>query len=250
MHAMKRTLTCLVALLMTSAAHAADTVAITEFFNQPIGEQAARQWVELYNYGTTPAEMKGWRIGTNANAMHELPMYTIPPGGYAIVLGGGRNLLPIDEAKRVFETEWLNGKPDSRVLQIEQGDIHLGRGGGEITLMNRQRKVIWQLGYRGDGKDGHATVFADNRFRLVTKFGKGGDPGVVRDGNDAGITGGEFLGYEGNWIREDKQAYQSDVAGLQQGFMDLYGKDAPNGQAQPGFGSPLRGHYTTVGSKP
>lgn len=235
------------------SAQAVDTVAITEFFNQPIGEQAARQWVELYNYGTQPQDLKGWRIsgGGGISSAHPLPEYKLPPNEYVIVLCGGRNMLPIGQAKRVFEVEWLGGKNESRILQIDQGDLHLGKGGGEISLYNRGRLVVWQLFYRGDGKEGHATFYSEkNKFRLLNKFGKQGEPGVERNGNDAGITGGDFLGYEGNWVREDPTAYKSDVSGLQTGFEDLYGKDAPSGKpAEPGFGSPLRGDYIPLGKK-
>lgn len=248
---MTRTLLTLIALTSFAAPlAAADTVAITEFFNQPIGEQASRQWVELYNFGTLPAELKGWRIGATGEVggTYELPAHTIAAGDYAIVLCGGRNLVPIDQAKRVFELEWLSGKGESRVLQLEQGTMVLGRNGGAITLVNKQRRIAWQVFYGNDGKEGRATFYADNRFRLITKFGGKGEPGIVRDGNDAGIIG-EFLGYEGNWIREDKQAYESNVSGIQTGFGDIYGPEAPNGQAKPGFGSPLRGTYTRVGGK-
>lgn len=238
--------------VFTFSARAADTIAITEFFNQPLGEQASRQWIELYNFGTLPASLKGYRIGASGDVSGTFPLptdYSIAPGDFAIVLCGGRNLVPIDQAKRVFEIEWLGGKGESRVLQIDQGNIVLGRGGGAISLFNPQRKVAWQLFYGGDGKEGRATFYTENKFRLLNKFGGKGEPGINRNGNDAGITGGDFLGYEGNWIREDAQAYESNPAGIQTGFGDIYGPEGPNGQAKPGFGSPLRGHYTQVGKK-
>ncbi len=128
---------------LTTSARAADTIAITEFFNQPIGEPASRQWIELYNFGTLPASLKGYRIGSggDASATHPLPPdHTIGPGDYAIVLCGGRNLVPIDQAKRVFEIEWLSGKGESRVLQIEQGTIVLGQGAGRSRSSIRSAK--------------------------------------------------------------------------------------------------------------
>jgi hypothetical protein len=237
---------------LTASVQAADTIAITEFFNQPIGEPASRQWIELYNFGTLPASLKGYRLGSGGDVSATFPLpldHKIAPGDYAIVLCGGRNLVPIDEAKRVFELEWLNGKGESRVLQIEQGNIILGQGGGAITLVNPQRKIAWQVFYGGDGKEGRATFYTENKFRLLNIFGGKGEPGIVRNGNDAGITGGDFLGYEGNWIREDAQAYESNPAAILTGFGGIYGPDGANGQAKPGFGSPLRGHYTQAGKK-
>jgi len=233
-------------LLFATTASAVDTVAITEFFEKPIGEKASRQWIELFNYSSQPVEMRGWRLSGGGNNLVDIPKTTIPGGGYMIILCGGRAALPIDAAKRVFETEWLGGRSESRIIQIDQGDFHIG---GEITLLNRQRQTVWSLFLRGDGKEGRATFYADHRFRLINKFGAKGEPGVVRDGNDAGIQGGEFLGYEGNWVRQDPVAYDSDVSGLQTGFDDLYGPDAPRGHAKPGNGSPLKGDYKVIGAK-
>ncbi len=189
---------------LTTSARAADTIAITEFFNQPIGEPASRQWIELYNFGTLPASLKGYRIGSggDASATHPLPPdHTIGPGDYAIVLCGGRNLVPIDQAKRVFEIEWLSGKGESRVLQIEQGTIVLGQGGGAITLVNPQRKIAWQVFYGGDGKPGRATFYTENRFRLLNIFAAKVSRGSIAT-ERRGHHRRRLLGYEGNWIRE------------------------------------------------
>lgn len=43
----------------------AQTIAITEYMNDTNGDPAAAvgggEWIELYNYGTTPVTMSGWR---------------------------------------------------------------------------------------------------------------------------------------------------------------------------------------------
>ncbi len=239
---------CFLVVLLSGLAAQADTVAVTEFFNQPIGELGGRQWVELFNYGNEPVSLRGWRMLMGGNSIIDLEPLSIQPGDYMIVVCTF-NGLPRSQLKQVFETEWLGGRSEPRVMVVPQGRPHLGTTGGEITLQNRRRQTVWQLFYRNDGQPGRSTFFADSRFRLVTRFGKAGQPGVNRKGNDADVTGGDFLGYEGNQYTKDEFAFESDVSGLQTGFDDLYGPQAPNGQAQPGHGSPLLGPYKHLGAK-
>ncbi len=85
---------------------------------------------------------------------------------------------------------------------------------------------------------GASDVLHENRFRLLNIFGGKGQPGINRNGNDAGITGGDFLGYEGNWIREDAQAYESNPAGIQMGFGDIYGPRVPTVKRSPATAAP------------
>lgn len=230
-------------LLLPLAATAADTLAITEFMVDPIGEAEGRQWVELFNYGSAEVDTQGWQISNNSDPSKErftdLPSLKIPSGGFAVVVVGS-NFLRESDKREMFEKEWLGGKQDNRVIAIKGYGVTFGRTGGEIILRTPKRVVAWHIGYKNDGKPGHATWFATDNFKLVKKFVVNKTPGVNRRGNDNGITGGEFLGFEGNDTTPDPEAYQSKIDGIAADWGERYNSIAP------GTGSPLKGKYTTI----
>ncbi len=54
------------------------------FDPEAAGNDAAREWVEIYNRGDAPAELAGWAIGDRAR-WDELPAAVVPPRGFAVV---------------------------------------------------------------------------------------------------------------------------------------------------------------------
>jgi hypothetical protein len=48
------------------------------------GDDAAREWVELYNAGPESVELAGWSLADNV-AADTLPPAALPPGAYAVV---------------------------------------------------------------------------------------------------------------------------------------------------------------------
>lgn len=52
------------------------------------GNDAAYEWVEIVNTGTSPASTAGWQIG-DAQATDAIPETTIEPGGYLVIAGPG-----------------------------------------------------------------------------------------------------------------------------------------------------------------
>src|SRR5262245_20050140 len=53
-----------------------ESVAITEFMNSAVGYQDGRQWVELYNFGKEPVELKGFQLTDNGNQVCDIPEVT------------------------------------------------------------------------------------------------------------------------------------------------------------------------------
>ena len=242
-HCLLLAMSLLLPSVAVAAPAAGTTLAITEFMNDPIGHENGRQWVELFNYGSSEVDLMGWQLSNNSNPSEEritdLPSLKIPSGGYAIVVLG-TNFLREADKKEMFEKEWLGGKKDDRVIGIKGYGTALGRHNGEIILRNPQRQVAWHIGYKNDGKPGRATYFATDNFKLVKKFMVQKTPGVVRKGNDNGITGGEFLGFECNELTPDSNAFASKIDGIAADWGVLY-KDIA-----PGTGSPLKGNYSAA----
>jgi hypothetical protein len=229
-------------LLFAVPVQAADTIAITEFMSQPIGEeQDGREWVELYNYGNEPVNIRGWTLSDEGNDSVTLPDVNVPPGDFVVIVAGLSRGRDDDDRKGIFETEWLGGKSDPRVIGVS-GRFSLSDSADQIHLRNRARQPIWGLAYRGDGTPGRATFFYDDKFGLKI-YGTKANPGVNRNGNDFRYS---ILGYEGNNHTEDPEAYESDVSQLEAKYGPLYQSAENGGTAKPGFGSPLKGHYSGV----
>ena len=55
------------------------------------GNDAADEWVEIYNAGTESHSLHGWSIG-DRRSWDELPDIDVPAGGFAVITGGGRAL--------------------------------------------------------------------------------------------------------------------------------------------------------------
>jgi hypothetical protein len=214
-----------------------ENVAVTEFMPRPIGEQDGREWIELYNFGDTPVDLKGFQFSDDANKLCDLPAVTIQPKDFVIVIVGRDWRRPAEERKKIFETEWLGGKSDPRVAAIDQGRYPLDAA-DTIVLKNRRKTPIWILGYRADDKPGASTYLAIDDFR-VRMYGTKEKPAINRNGPD-----GTVLGYEGQDAKQEDVAWKSDVSKLKDvgGYLYRLPSDE-GGNVEPGIGSPLKGNY-------
>jgi hypothetical protein len=215
-------------------ASASGQVAISEFLNDPDGNDQGREWLELFNYGGETVDLDGWSLGDEGSDLIVLPPAEVPPGGYLILVSGGIGGLDAATAKAVFETEWLGGAPDPRVVGVT--GVALANGADELVLHDPGGSLVWSLAHSDDDTPAHATFLTETHDFSVSVFGDASDPGVVRDGFDNGIDG--FLGYQSNDATPDDFASTSDISQLAQ----LYGKDFDNVQT-PSVASPLAGGY-------
>jgi hypothetical protein len=214
-----------------------ESVAITEFMNSAVGEQDGRQWVELYNFGKEPVPLKGFQLTDNANEVCDIPEVTIKPGDFVVLVLGHDRRRFAEDRKQIFETEWLGGKQDPRVVGIE-GRFHLGRA-QTLMLQNRRRANLWLLGYGADEKPGMSTYLAMDKFD-IRHFGTKEKPSINRAGND-----GTVVGYEGQQTKKEDVAWTSDVTKIEAlpiaGY--LYQARSAGGTNDPAVGSPLKGNY-------
>ena len=60
-------------------------VFINEWMPNPVGADAAHEFIELYNGGGAPARLDGWTIATEKGKSFLLARETIPPRGYLVL---------------------------------------------------------------------------------------------------------------------------------------------------------------------
>lgn len=218
-----------------------ETVAITEFLTRPIGPQDARDFVELYNFGDQPVDLKGFQLSDDSNKLCEIPAVTIQPHDFVVVVLGHDWRRPGDEVKKIFEAEWFGGKSDPRIVGIEGGRYELAPV-DTLILKNRRKTPIWILGYTSDDKPGTSTylVAADANAFKVRMYGTKEKPSINRAGPD-----GTVVGYEGQDTKKEDVAWTSDVSKLESIGGYPY-RTNDGGTIQPSIGSPLKGNYPGV----
>ncbi len=191
--------------LMGTTLAAANTVAITEFLNNAEGDDTGREFVELYNYGGSGVDLTDWMLHDEDSDSYTISA-TIGAGDFLILVGGDNSITGAAK-KALFETEWLGGVPDARVIGMDQSWA-FANGTDEILLSDDDSTVVWNLAYANDETTGRATFLTVDDY-AVTDFGSKAAPGIDREGFDNGSP--DFLGYESNdsALAEDPNAYES-----------------------------------------
>lgn len=197
---------------------AADTVAITEYMNSTNAGAKAGEWVELYNYGSAPVSISGWKLKDDTSLGVTLPEATI----------AAHDFLILARDKAAFEQMWLvkgaaNGAASAKVVQWPSGFSMADSKADEIVLNNASGALVWRLAYGANSNKGSSTYFALDDFS-VNNYGTTTSV-INRNGPDP-LTG--TLGYEGQEFRHEAWAYSG-------------GGDV---------GSPLRGAYTGAMNPP
>ncbi len=243
-------------LFTTSGVLCGQTVAITEFVNNPAGEDVGREWVEIFNYGLNSVDLTGWSLDDmDFDSFMFPPGTVIPPCGYLILVSPGK----IDEftpeisaaqAKAVFEREWLGGVTDDRVLGMGPFELE---DEDELVLADDGGSLRWIVSWIDDENDS-ATFLVEDDFAQFL-WGLPGGPYIDRAGDDLDEPG--LIGYERNEspvggplvAGDDVTAYESNAGAVQdpnflsgQGLPTDYYDDALNGS----WGSPLGGVYSCV----
>ncbi|MCG8583632.1 MAG: lamin tail domain-containing protein [Pirellulales bacterium] len=189
----------------------ANTIAITEFLSNPDGSDGVREWIEIFNYGSSSVVLDGWTLEDEDSNLGTIGSLTLQPGAYAIIA----------DDKTTFQDEWLGGNADSRVIELDTGSFGLTNTSDEIALKNAGT-TVWSLAYGTGPTEGHSAFLTPNFDQFATtSYGNKATPGVDTNGNDSP----GFLGYEGNNFETD-------------GFLQV----STGGDE----GSPLMGNYTAA----
>ena len=219
-----------IACAMSTAAASANTVAITEYIHDPWGSDTDLEWLEIFNYGAGSVDLNGWTISDNSSSAFQFGDVTIGSGQYMVV---ARN-------KAAFESRWLEGAQDDRVLGGRPFSLN-NSGGDGLILADAGSTAVWSLGYTHEDGAYRAVFLTGNDFSQ-TNYGVPSVPFgqyVNRNGNDGSALDGIDLGlgYEGNEFTEDAFAFASSARRT----------DPETGEMTPvEFGSPLAGQYTAV----
>jgi|GEM_PF-1533277 len=247
---LKPAIAVVLALLIGTSSAAAE-IAVTEFLNNAEGEDSGREWIELYNYGTSAVSLSGWMLDDEDGDSIAIPTMTIASGGYAILANGGDDLDAV-QAKAVFEAEWLDGIADARVFGVTA--MALGNSDDELFLSDGAG-TAWNLAYGNDENDNSTYLTGDGDAWARTDWGTKDGVQIVREGDDLGIPG--LLGYERNNSPaggplepgDDPFAYESDYLAIKDaGFLTSIGlaADFYDNVDNGSWGSPLAGAYVPV----
>ena len=182
--------------LATGSTTISDVIAlmISEFIANPFGTENISEWVELYNYGSAPIDINGFKL-KDEDSDDDVIVSTstiIPAGGYLILTNNKSN----------FESIWFGGNVVSQVLQMS--GITLANSSDELILTDASDNVIWSLAYADDDTEGKATWISTST-NTPTVWGSKASPGIDRDGTDN--VAGSPTGYEKNSATADPLAF-------------------------------------------
>ena len=82
------------------------SLVLNEILFDPFGDDAGREWVELYNASAAPVDLSGWRLTDDTGQdIALLPAWEFPPDGYLLILlGEGENDADFSDGRGVFAT--------------------------------------------------------------------------------------------------------------------------------------------------
>ncbi|TNF32467.1 MAG: hypothetical protein EP329_10105, partial [Deltaproteobacteria bacterium] len=126
------------------------TIAVTEWIDDPTGDDTELEWIELFNYGGTAVDLTGWRLKDAGTDSVQLPAVTLPPGRYVV----------LTRRTDLFLTNWRIAPEEVgvRVFQIDFGP--LDSTGDELLLIDATGTAVWSVAWANDPVPGAATHLA------------------------------------------------------------------------------------------
>jgi hypothetical protein len=126
---------------------AAQDITITEINYKSAASIDAGDWVELYNFGSTPIAISGWSIkDSSAAAPYVLPNYTLAAGARVVLARTYGNFVNEYSIPNVLNTAFgfkLNGN-DSVILKNNVG--------ATVVAAGWQNNLLWPRGADGEGR--------------------------------------------------------------------------------------------------
>ena len=178
-------------------------IAITEFIQNPNGDDGAYEWVEIYNYDDHAINLNGWHLEDEDSDNFALPDFELAAGEFAI--------LTVD--KQAFIDQWLGGVDNG--LVFEWSNLFLSNSSDELLIRDADGNIVWRLAYGNDDESGFSFFLADDDFANTEYGTKDGD--LINPAGTDAATG--TLGYEANTT----------------GYLDANGSSNANGD----YGSPF-----------
>ena len=263
-------------LAVFAAPAASQSIAITEFFNNPTttfpggsgNGDSGIEFLELFNYGTTTVDLTGWTISDEDTDSFTIPSLSLNSGEYAVFVGPGNFTTEVD-VLNAFNTEFFGGtapvganiipmleetstpgtfasamffsnSSDELIIRSGQSTQDVAAGGGALG------DVVWSVAYANDesfATPTPSTFLATDDFSVPVSGSKAA-PGINRNGVDNGNS--TTLGY-----LENATVITDGVLGDVTIFdtaLSFDGGGNPIGSASNQIATPLAGFYTTDGS--
>jgi hypothetical protein len=125
---------------------------LSEVYANAIGPEPAQEWVELYNDGGVEASTAGYVL-EDVGGEAELPEGTIPPGGFALVVGDDFDP----------NAAWdLSPAPGTLLLRVPRvGKSGLANSGEPLLLRDPQGAIVARFESRAAPKPGVSAAVAD-----------------------------------------------------------------------------------------
>lgn len=151
---------------------AVGAVTITEVMYNPAGNDAGREWIELYNNSSEAVELtsgqKGWKVNDGANHILANAL-TVPPGGFVIVAVN----------PPTFRTQY------GSALSVVKSALSLNNTSGTLSLLDEKGEVVDTVSYTkdlGGFEDGMSLHRVGSIFAAGTPNpGVAPAPGVPKD---------------------------------------------------------------------
>lgn len=145
--AAKYSLVCLCVCLAPRLAAA--QIVVNEIMFNPAGSDTGREWVELYNPGTTDVAITGgsgkgsWRIADSSNHTIADPAsgtgrgtLSVPAGGYLVIASD--------------PTEFISGEYAGGAYSVGKASLSLGNTGSSVSLIDGSGAVVDSVSYTKD----------------------------------------------------------------------------------------------------
>lgn len=168
----------LAALAAAGPAHAAPQLMITEAMPDPAGTDADREWLEIYNPGTTTVDLTGYAVGdgldsTNQSGGEGLGVFPdgtkMAPGQVYIIAiraGGFTSLMSSTFPNVKADFEFTNSQgtsttvaDDPNVPNLTQkanwgnpaGSLGMANGGDDVGIVDPNGNIVDEVTYGGAG---------------------------------------------------------------------------------------------------
>ena len=245
--------------------HADGVIVFNEIMYHPPVNEAAMEWVELFNQNSVDVDLSGWSVGKGIE--FSFPEGTvIRGGGYLVVASSPSSLMLSTGLTNVFgpfsgrlsnsgetlELRNRNGRIMDTVSYGVDGDWPVGPDGGGVSLVKKKESLggdsafVWGMSPQPGGTPGQRN-FPTNSYETTTtqalkidgswKYeASGGDPGVAwRESgfNDGGWSSGGAL-FQGGTVTVAEGAARTIPTVFSTGI------DSNGVVISPGLGDP---HY-------
>jgi hypothetical protein len=135
---------------------------LNEWLPNPVGNDAAGEFIELYNSGAVAANLNGYALGDGAKKTFKLSGYAIPPSGYL-------------------------------VLKKTQDKLSLKNTNGEVLLYGPSGQVVDSASFTGMAPEGKSFSRVDYGTASVAHFAfEYPTPGAVNRTIDTTVSAREY----------------------------------------------------------